>query len=161
MNATYAAADGSEHPFVMGCYGIGVTRTVQAAVEACHDENGILWPMAIAPYHLVIIPANPQDPELMTAATTLYDRMNDAGVETVLDDREDRAGVKFKDADLIGFPLRITVGKALKDGKVELKIRQTGEMSEIGLETAVDHVRVLVHGTGSVGRTVPSPAASR
>lgn len=144
MNATYAAADGSEHPFVMGCYGIGITRTAQAAVEAFHDEHGIKWPAAIAPYDLVVIPANPQDPEIMQASEDLHRRLNAAGVETVLDDREDRAGVKFKDADLIGFPLRITVGKALKEGKVELKNRANGELQEIVLADAVDHVRGLL-----------------
>jgi prolyl-tRNA synthetase len=154
MNATYTDAQGEAHPFVMGCYGIGVTRTAQAAVEALHDEHGIKWPVAIAPYHLVVIPANPQDPELMGAATDLYRACQAAGVETVLDDRAERAGVKFKDADLIGFPLRITVGKALKDGKVELKARQTGAMSEIPLSGAAEHVRRVVAGIAA-----PVPAA--
>ncbi len=144
MHATYDAPDGSEQPFVMGCYELGITRTAQAAVEACHDDNGIQWPVAIAPYHLVIIPANPQDTELMRAATDLYEQATRAGIETVLDDRDDRAGVKFKDADLIGFPLRITVGKGLKNGKLELKIRATGELMEIPVEAAVDHLVGLI-----------------
>jgi prolyl-tRNA synthetase len=149
MNATFADANGAEHPFVMGCYGIGVTRTAQAAAEAFHDEHGLKWPMAIAPYQVVVIPVDPRDEALSAAATELYDGLWALGVETVLDDREERAGVKFKDADLIGFPLRITVGKGLKDGRVECKERQSGELREIALSEVVKHCKWLVSGAAA------------
>lgn len=161
MGATFAAPDGSEHPFEMGRYALGITRTAQAVVEVHHDEHGIKWPIAVAPYHLVIIPATLQDPDLRQAAEDLYGRLNAAGVEAVLDDREDRIGVKFKDADLIGFPLRITVGKALKDGKVELKIRATGELREVPLAEVVERACDLVKGAvaASQGLRVRLPSA--
>ncbi|MBU6427532.1 MAG: proline--tRNA ligase, partial [Cyanobacteria bacterium REEB65] len=144
MNAVYDAPDGSEQPFVMGCYGIGITRTAQAAAEACHDEFGIQWPAAIAPYHLVVVPANPQDSVAMQVAEDLYQQAWSCGIEAVLDDRDERAGVKFKDADLIGFPFRLTIGKALKDGRVELKVRATGEVSELPVAETLGYLRQLL-----------------
>ena len=116
----------------MGCYGIGVTRTVAASIEQNHDEHGIIWPINIAPYEVVIIPANTKDEEIMNAAQELYEALNDENDEVVLDDRKDRAGVKFKDADLIGYPVRITIGKKWKEsGTVEIKVRRSGEVIEI------------------------------
>ena len=111
----------------MGCYGIGISRTAAAAVEAHHDEWGIKWPLAIAPYHAIIVPVSTKDEVQMNIATKLYEELLDNGVEAVLDDRDERPGVKFKDADLIGFPYRITVGKTISEGNVEFVIRQTGE----------------------------------
>lgn len=129
MNAVYLDENGKTQPFIMGCYGIGISRTAAAAVERHHDEWGIKWPVAIAPYHVDIVPVNIQDEEQMKVANELYSKMLKARIEVVLDDRDERAGVKFKDADLIGFPYRITVGKTIKDGLVEFKVRETGEMS--------------------------------
>ncbi len=131
MNAVYTDVDGKTKPYVMGCYGIGVTRTAAAAVEAHYDEHGIKWPISIAPYHLTIIPVNILDELQMKVANELYEKLQKAGVEVVLDDRDERAGVKFKDADLIGFPYRITVGKTINEGLVEFKTRETGEVDKI------------------------------
>lgn len=127
MNAVYLDADGKAKPYIMGCYGIGISRTAAAAVEAHHDEWGIKWPLAIAPYHAIIVPVSTKDEVQMNIATKLYEELLDNGVEAVLDDRDERPGVKFKDADLIGFPYRITVGKTISEGNVEFVIRQTGE----------------------------------
>lgn len=136
MNAIYTDVNGKTHPFVMGCYGIGISRTAAAAVEAHHDEHGIKWPLAIAPYHVVIVPVNIQDELQMQVASSLYQILKTAGVEVVLDDRDERAGVKFKDADLIGFPFRITVGKTISEGLVECKIRETDETFKVTPEEA-------------------------
>lgn len=132
LHVNYTAEDGAEHPMVMGCYGIGVGRTLAAVIEQSHDSDGIIWPVAVAPYHVVIIPVNDREQELVDTANKLYDEISAAGLEAMLDDRGERAGVKFKDADLIGYPVRITVGaKSLARGCVEVKIRKTGEMQEI------------------------------
>lgn len=136
MNAIYTDVNGKTHPFVMGCYGIGISRTAAAAVEAHHDEHGIKWPLAIAPYHVVIVPVNIQDELQMQVANSLYQILKTAGVEVVLDDRDERAGVKFKDADLIGFPFRITVGKTISEGLVECKIRETNDTFKVTPEEA-------------------------
>ena len=140
MNAVYTDVNGKTHPYVMGCYGIGISRTAAAAIEAHHDENGIKWPLAIAPYHVVIVPVNIQDELQMKVANSLYEVLKSAGVEVVLDDRDERAGVKFKDADLIGFPFRITVGKTIAEGLVECKIRESGEMVKITPEEAKQNI---------------------
>jgi prolyl-tRNA synthetase len=123
MGATYTEENGEETPFIMGCYGIGVSRTAAAAVESCHDANGICWPIPIAPYHVVVVPVNIHDELQHQTALGLYQQLNANGIQAVLDDRDDRAGVKFKDADLIGYPLRITVGKTVASGTVEVKLR--------------------------------------
>ncbi len=123
MNAKFTDENGEDKPFIMGCYGIGVTRTAAATVERYHDKFGIIWPMAIAPYHAVIIPVNTQVPEQMALAQQLYEEFEKAGIEVVMDDRDERAGVKFKDADLIGFPIRITAGKKAGEGVLECKMR--------------------------------------
>jgi prolyl-tRNA synthetase len=113
----------------MGCYGIGIGRTVAAAIEQNHDVDGIVWPLPLAPYAVIITPVNVNEKALAEAAEALYDRLAQEGVEAVLDDRDERAGVKFKDADLIGIPFRVTVGpKRLAEGKMEIKIRKTGEI---------------------------------
>lgn len=138
MNAVFADVDGKEKPFVMGCYGIGVTRTAQAAVEKFHDENGIIWPESIAPYNVVVVPVNIKDELQMKTATEIYEKLISQGVEAILDDRDERAGVKFKDADLIGFPYRVTVGKTIQEGLVEFKTRKSGEMITLKPEEAVE-----------------------
>lgn len=144
MNAVYLDKNGKSHPYIMGCYGIGISRTAAAAVEAHYDENGIKWPISIAPYHVVIVPVNIQDKLQMEVAEKMYDELKKAGVEVVLDDRDERAGVKFKDADLIGFPYRVTVGKTINEGLVEYKTRETGEIEKVTPETAVEHLIEIV-----------------
>lgn len=141
LHATFLDNQGKSHPFVMGCYGIGVTRTVAASIEQNHDADGIIWPVAIAPYEVAIVPANNKSEEVMAAAKKLYDSMEDSRDEVVLDDRNERAGIKFKDADLIGYPVRVTIGKKWQQsGSVEIKIRRSGEVVEVPLEEAKDKV---------------------
>lgn len=141
LHATFLDNQGKSHPFVMGCYGIGVTRTVAASIEQNHDDDGIIWPVAIAPYEAVIVPANNKSEEVMAAAKKLYEDMEDGRDEVVLDDRNERAGIKFKDADLIGYPVRVTIGKKWQQsGCVEIKIRRSGEVVEVPLEEAKDKV---------------------
>jgi len=137
MKAIYLDKNGKEQFMVMGCYGIGVGRTAAACIEQYHDENGIIWPMAIAPYQVIITPVNMNDPDLATTAEKLHADLLSQGVEVILDDRDERAGVKFKDADLIGIPLRVTIGpKNLAAGKVEIKIRRSGEVNVLSVEEA-------------------------
>lgn len=137
MRATFTDEQGSEQPLWMGCYGIGVSRLAQAAVEQSHDANGIIWPVAIAPYHVVVVVPNISDPEQMSVAEKLVQDLAAAGIETLWDDRDERAGVKFKDADLIGIPYRLTTGRSLKQGKVELTERASGQATEIPIEEVV------------------------
>ena len=140
MNATYTDENGENKPFIMGCYGIGITRTAAAAIERHHDDFGIIWPLAIAPYHCVVVPVNIQEEDQKKVAYELYEKLQQKGVEVVLDDRNDRAGVKFKDADLIGFPFRITVGKTIKDGLVEFKERDNKDIQTITPDEAVQKI---------------------
>ena len=145
MNAVYTDIDGKTKPYIMGCYGIGISRTAAAAVEAHYDEHGIKWPLAIAPYHAIVIPVSTKDELQMKVAEDIYKTLKKHGVEVVIDDRDERAGVKFKDADLIGFPYRITVGKSISEGLVEFKVRETGEVSNIKPEEAAEIVVTAVH----------------
>ena len=134
LGCTYLDRDGKTHPMVMGSYGIGITRTVAASIEQNHDKDGIIWPVAIAPYEVVIVPANNKDEGVMNAARHLYDEMEDCRDEVILDDRDERAGIKFKDADLIGYPIRVTIGKKWKEsGLVEVRLRRSGVVSEVAL----------------------------
>lgn len=133
MGATFTDEDGTERPLVMGCYGVGVSRLAQAAVEQSFDEDGIIWPVAIAPYHAIIVIPNTGDAQQVAVAETLYAELNQAGIETLLDDRDERAGVKFKDADLIGIPYRIVTGRSLKQGKVEVVTRATKASQEVAV----------------------------
>ena len=126
MGATFLDQNGKSKPIIMGCYGIGVERTVAAVIEQHHDENGIIWPLAIAPYHVVVVPVNVKKEEHLENAEKIYKELEAAGVEVLLDDRNERAGFKFKDSDLLGIPMRITVGKDIVDGKVEFKLRKIG-----------------------------------
>ncbi len=128
LQATFLNENGREKPLVMGCYGIGVSRTMAAAIEQNNDEQGIIWPRAIAPFEVLVVPVNAKVPEQLALAEEIYAEMKQAGTDALLDDRKERAGVKFKDADLIGYPLRITIGpKALEENQIEVKIRKTGE----------------------------------
>ncbi|MBQ4122213.1 proline--tRNA ligase [bacterium] len=143
MNATFTDKDGQEKPFIMGCYGIGISRTAAAAVERHHDENGIIWPLAIAPYTVIIVPVSDQDEVQMKTAEEIYNKLLASNVEVILDDRSERAGVKLKDADLIGIPYRITIGKTIKDGLVEFKTRATNETETISPEEAIQKILAL------------------
>ena len=137
MHATFLDENGKEKPFQMGCYGIGVGRTMAAAIEQNNDENGIIWPKAIAPFEVVVVPVNAKNADQLKIAEDIYNELKKQGVDALLDDRKDRAGVKFKDADLIGYPLRITVGpKAVDEDSVELKIRRNGDMTVTTREEA-------------------------
>jgi len=147
MRATFLDRDGKEKFMIMGCYGIGVGRTVAAAIEQQHDDQGILWPMTIAPFHVIVVPVNVNDAKIAAAGETLYRELGEAGVEVLLDDRDERAGVKFNDADLIGIPLRVTIGpKSLAAGNVELRIRRTGETRTIPVGEAKTAIRDIVMG---------------
>jgi prolyl-tRNA synthetase len=137
MNATFLDEEGSTHPIVMGCYGIGVTRLIAAIMEQHHDEQGIRWPVHVAPYQVIITPIG-KDEEPLAKATEIYEALQAQGVEALLDDRSERPGVKFKDADLLGIPVRITVGsRGLKQGTVELKNRTDSESREVAVDGAV------------------------
>ncbi len=138
MGATYLDAEGREQSIEMGCYGIGISRMVAAAVEQNHDANGIIWPMSIAPFQVLVLPINYKEEKLRDAAESLYLDLQRAGVEVMLDDRDERAGVKFKDADLVGIPLRVTIGaKALDKGCIELRSRSDGKTAEVAVGDAV------------------------
>ena len=140
MNATFIDENGKNVPFVMGCYGIGVTRTMASIIEQHHDENGIIWPLSVAPYHVSVIPVNIKDEVQMKIANKLYDELRKIGVDAILDDRNERPGVKFKDSELIGIPMRVTVGKKITDGEVEFKLRD-GEMEVIKIEDVLEKVK--------------------
>ncbi|NLF83835.1 MAG: proline--tRNA ligase [Candidatus Gastranaerophilales bacterium] len=144
MHAVFTDEEGKEKPFIMGCYGIGVSRTAAAAIERYHDKDGIQWPMAIAPYQVIVVPVNVLDEQQMQAAEAIYKQLNDAGVEVLIDDRDERPGVKFKDADLMGIPIRVTCGKSLAEGMVEIKLRMTGEVLKIATGDAVAKVQGLI-----------------
>jgi len=145
LDATYLDEDGQEKLMVMGCYGVGVSRTMAAAIEQHHDADGIIWPVAIAPYQVVIVPINTKDEPQMAMAEKVYQELSAAGIEVVLDDRDERSGVKFKDADLIGYPVRITVGpKALKENCVEVKVRRTKESMLYPVNEYVNNVTHLL-----------------
>lgn len=133
LHATYLDEQGKEQLLQMGCYGIGVSRTMAAAIEQCNDKDGIIWPRSIAPYEVVVVPVNAKVPEQLALAEEIYEELKKAGVDAIIDDRKERAGVKFKDCDLIGYPLRITVGpKAVESDAIELKVRKNGETAEAG-----------------------------
>ena len=145
MNATYKDENQKDQLIVMGCYGIGVTRTLSAVVEQHHDEDGIIWPVSVAPYHAIISLVNIKDEEQVAAAERIYEELQRAGVEVLLDDRNERPGVKFKDADLLGIPVRITVGKRAPEGVVEYKLRREAEKSEKTIEEAIADCIALVN----------------
>ena len=141
MGATYTNEQGEEKPLIMGCFGVGVSRLAQAAVEQSYDKDGIIWPVAIAPYHAIVTIPNIKDAQQVEIAQKLYTELNQAGIETLLDDRDERAGVKFKDADLIGIPYRIVTGRAIANGKVEVVERATRKSQEI----VIDEVTATLH----------------
>ncbi|RJE49149.1 MULTISPECIES: proline--tRNA ligase [unclassified Dehalobacter] len=145
LQATYLDDTGKEKVCYMGCYGIGVSRTMAAAIEQNYDENGIIWPMPIAPYHCIIVPVTLKDENVVATAERLYAELKAAGVETVYDDRDERPGVKFKDADLVGYPLRLTIGaKALAEGKVELYNRSTRQVELVEADRVCSLVTEII-----------------
>ena len=145
MKATFLDENGKEKPLVMGCYGIGVSRTMAAAIEQSNDEHGIIWPAAIAPFEVAVVPVNARDEAQMELAEEVYGALQDTGLDVLLDDRKERAGVKFKDADLIGYPLRITIGpKTMESGQLEIRIRKTGEVIMAAKDAYLDRVQELL-----------------
>lgn len=144
MKAYFVDKDGREKPIIMGCYGIGVSRLMAAAVEQNHDENGIIWPENIAPFKLQILALNVKDNQIKDIAENIYQKAKEKGIEVLYDDRDMSPGAKFKDADLIGIPYRIVVGKKVKENKVEIQKRATGEKQEIGIDTIDEFLNTLV-----------------
>jgi prolyl-tRNA synthetase len=141
MKANFLDADGKEKPMIMGCYGIGVTRIAAAAIEQNHDADGIVWPVPLAPYEVALLSLQPSDPQVAEACDRLHAELEKAGIEVLYDDRDERPGVKFKDADLVGIPYRIAVGKkGIAEGVVELKARRAPEVTKIKLDEAVKAV---------------------
>jgi prolyl-tRNA synthetase len=144
MKATFTNEQGEELPLVMGCYGLGVSRLAQAAVEQSHDKDGIIWNKAIAPYHVIVTVPNVGDAKQMEVGEKLYKELNTAGIEVLLDDRDERAGVKFKDADLVGIPYRVVTGKAIADGKVEIVNRATKVATLVEIESVVEYLQSCI-----------------
>ena len=144
LGATYTDEEGNEKPIVMGCYGIGINRTVAAIIEQHHDEKGIIWPMSVAPYHVIVVPVNVSDEEQKQIAEKIYNKLLEEKLEVLIDDRDVRAGVKFNDADLIGIPVRVTIGKKVKEGIVEIKLREREEVEEVKVEEVVKRVKQIV-----------------
>ena len=145
LGATFLDNSGRPKPLVMGCYGIGVTRTLAATIEQSHDENGIIWPRSIAPFEVVIVPINVKDEALMDISTKIYTSLQSSGIDVLLDDRKDRAGVKFKDADLIGYPLRITISKhTIEAGEIEIKTRKTGDVVNVKIDEVITSTKELL-----------------
>ena len=143
---TGKAADqnGKAQPYVMGCYGIGVGRIIAAAIEQNHDEKGIIWPMSIAPFKVAIVLIDRKNDLQRETAEKLYEELNQMGIDTMLDDRDERPGVKFNDMELIGIPLRITIGKKINDGEVEIKLRTESEASVVKAEEVINEVKKSV-----------------
>ncbi|WP_415930992.1 proline--tRNA ligase [Zhenpiania hominis] len=145
MGAIYKDENQKDQLIVMGCYGIGVTRTLAAIVEQHHDENGIIWPVSVAPYHAIITVMKPEDEVQAQTAERIYKELMDAGVEVLLDDRKERPGVKFKDADLLGIPVRLTVGRGAPEGKIEYKLRRDAEKEELSVDEGIARAIRLIN----------------
>jgi len=145
LKAVFLNRQGKEEPIIMGCYGIGVGRTVTAAIEQNHDKDGIIFPIPIAPFEVTVLPLQMHDPEVVAAAEKIYAELLNIKVDTLLDDRDERAGVKFNDADLLGIPLRVTVGaKGIKGGQVEIKLRSEAESFFVPVNNAVSSIKEKV-----------------
>jgi prolyl-tRNA synthetase len=144
MNATFLDENGKAQPMIMGCYGIGVSRTLAAVCEQFNDEHGLVWPASLAPFDVHLIPVNMKDNAQRMLAEELYEQMKEYRLDVLMDDRSERPGVKFADADLIGLPVRVTVGKKASEGMVEVKIRRTGEVIEVAKEEVVQKVLELL-----------------
>lgn len=145
LRATFLDENGKEKPLVMGCYGLGVSRTMAAAIEQYHDENGIIWPRSIAPYEVALVPVNSKDEAQMALAEEIYSRLQKNGLDVLIDDRKERVGVKFKDTDLIGYPLRVTIGpKAVNEDKIEIKVRKTGDIIFVSKNECEEKIKSLL-----------------
>ncbi len=144
LQAVFQDADGVSAPILMGCYGLGTSRLIAAVIEQCHDDAGIIWPIAIAPFQVHIVPVKYSDSAQQAAADALYQRLRAARIDVLLDDRDERPGVKFKDADLYGCPVRVTIGKKISDGIVEVKMRSTGVVEEMSTAQAYEHILGMV-----------------
>ncbi|MEZ6123435.1 MAG: proline--tRNA ligase [Planctomycetaceae bacterium] len=145
LEANFLDSEEKKHPIIMGCYGIGVSRVVAAIVESCHDDNGIVWPMNVAPYTVELIPLNVNDEAVMAETNRIYEELTTAGIDVLMDDRDQRPGFKFKDADLIGLPVRVVIGgKGLTDGIAEVKLRTDAEATRVPLAETVAHVTGLI-----------------
>ena len=141
LSAEYLDENEVKHPMLMGCYGIGINRIVAAVAETSYDDNGLIWPLSIAPFQVLVIPLNITDDDVMSAAESIYEQLGSAGIDVLMDERKARPGFKFKDADLIGIPLRVIVGgKGLADGVVELKWRTDSDVTRIPLDQIADTV---------------------
>jgi len=141
LNATFQDSNSEEQNFIMGCYGIGVSRTVAAAIEQNHDDNGIIFPLPLAPFQVIILNLDPKIEEISRATELFYRRLQEHGLEVMLDDRDERPGIKFKDADLIGIPYRITIGKRfVQEGEVEIRTRKDGRTQSLPLDKALKEV---------------------
>jgi prolyl-tRNA synthetase len=141
MGATFIDENSQSKPLIMGCYGIGINRTMASIIEQNNDDNGIIWPLSVAPYKVIVIPVAVKDAEQMRIATELYDNLRILGLDVIIDDRDERAGVKFKDADLIGIPMRITVGKKINEGLVEFKLRNAGDIELVAIDAVINRVK--------------------
>ena len=154
MSARFLDEAGKQHPIVMGCYGIGVSRLLATIIEAHHDPKGICWPAGVAPFTVEVLPVQVNDPAAMTVAQSIYDGLTKQGIDVLMDDRDESAGRKFNDADLLGIPYRVTIGKrGLLEGKVEIKDRATGVVESVPLDMAVCYVARMVSSVhGNAGR---------
>lgn len=144
LGLNYSDENNELKPVVMGCYGIGIERMIAAIVEQNHDEKGIIWPMNIAPYQVCIVLISDKDEKQKEVANDLYDKLNKLGIDTILDDRKERPGVKFNDMDLIGIPIRITIGKKIEEGKVEFKMRNSQEVEEVEIENIIEKIEATI-----------------
>lgn len=144
LGAKYIDEEGNEKPIIMGCYGIGVNRTVAAIIEQNHDDKGIIWPMSIAPYQVIVVPVNVSNETQKKVAEDIYNKLQNAGIEALIDDRDLRAGVKFNDADLLGIPVRVTVGKKAEQNIVEIKLRSSDKVEEISLSMVVERLKQII-----------------
>jgi len=144
MGATFLDENGRTQPMIMGCYGIGVSRTLAAVAEQYNDENGFIWPVALSPFDIHVIPVNVKKAEQRELAESVYSQLRSQKITALYDDRDERPGVKFADSDLIGLPIRITVGKRASEGIVELKVRKTGETLEVNIENLYDTIREII-----------------
>ena len=151
MSAKFLGEDGREKIYIMGCYGIGVNRIIAAMIEQSHDKDGIIWNQSIAPYTVAILPLNTAHIASMDAADQIYKELTAAGIECILDDRPERAGVKFKDSDLIGFPIQIIIGeKRIATGEVEVKDRKTKEVKVVKIDVAAKAAQESLRGAHSL-----------
>jgi prolyl-tRNA synthetase len=147
MGCKFTDESGQEQPMIMGCYGLGIGRTVAAAIEQNHDRDGVIWPAPLAPFKVLLIALNTNQPEVLKAAESLYRDLRQEGVEVFFDDREERPGVKFKDADLVGIPVRVVVGaRSLEAGQVEISLRRDKEKRLVGLDQVHDRLEELLAG---------------